>query len=70
MSQKTKFAAAAKACRGISSRTKRNACVKSKLKGGRLNDFASPQGRRHRGGKSRRYNPLKGVIQWPCPAKR
>lgn len=31
MSQKTKFAAAAKACRGISSRTKRNACVRAEL---------------------------------------
>lgn len=61
MSQKTKFAAAARACRGISSRTKRNACVRTKLKGGRLEGYGSPQGRRHRGGGRRRHhNPLKG----------
>lgn len=56
MSQKTKFAAAAKACRGISSRSKRNQCVASHLRGGgRMHDYGSPKGRRHRGGKRRAH---------------
>lgn len=54
MSQKSKFSAAAKACKGISSRSKRNACVASHLRGrGSMNDYGSPKGRRHRGGGKR-----------------
>lgn len=60
MSQKTKFAAAAKACRGISSRAARNRCMSSKLKGRGYADLGSPRGRSHRGWKKRRGRGFHG----------
>ncbi len=61
MSQKTKFAKAAKACRGISSRKARNSCVASHLRG---SYGGHGHARRHgRGSKGKRRRAFQGMTK-------